>query len=179
MALNTTEPATRKNVRPRKKPIKYVRERMNYYGPRQRKEDNHWDYTVEHDTIIRPVGYCAGWTERTEVDYKSFIDHESVKVALAEQEARRAHVAKYHTTGHEHAEEACLCYRVFLLDNALRLNMEMYDTLKPCLICGTVTNMCAEIDTHNFFILCDLHRSKEEVEHLYLRPGIFKTASSY
>lgn len=153
----------------RSKSIRYVRERMNYYGPRQRKVDDRWEYTVENDGLIRPVGYCEGWVEHISEEFGYFVHNTAVQIVLHEQELRRAYVEKYHVDGHINAVEACLCYKTFLLDNELRLNVAMYETVKPCLVCKELSNMCAEVDTHNYFVLCATHRTKDEVGKLYLR----------
>lgn len=163
--------------KPRKKQIRYTRERMNYYGPRQR-IDGMWDYTVENDGVARPVGYCEGWVERNRSDFGYYVHTHVVEVVLHEQELRRAYVNNYHQSGHINAGEACLCYKTYLLDNELRLNVQMYETTKPCLVCKEPSNMCAEVDTHNFFILCTTHRTKDEVSKLYLRPGVLRIAKS-
>ena len=83
---------------------------MNYYGPRQRESDGRFDYTVANRRSgTRAIGYC---TEFRLVGAESLPEE-----IIAQANARiEKHKAKYHTDGHATADEACACYKEYLLD---------------------------------------------------------------
>jgi hypothetical protein len=136
---------------------------MNYYDARQRNEDKRWDYTCRNDDRIWPVGYCHTYVEPEELD----------KIWPMREEEREKHVAnkhKYHTTGHATAEEACECYREYLLDQELRLGNK-WDSQHHCEVCDAWTDMYAEVGHTKYMNLCEAHNNREEVEKLFKAPG--------
>jgi hypothetical protein len=146
---------------------------MNYYQARQRKVDNRWDYSCRNDDRIWPVGYCAKYRDPEEMA------SDLVPILMwrkDEIERIRATKDKYHTDGHATAEEACECYRQYLLDHKLRLDGESKDTWHKCLVCETLTNHFAEIEMQ-VYVLCDKYRTREEVEKLFGPVG--ESISSY
>lgn len=79
---------------------------MNYYGARQRK-DGRWDYAVENNGNVRPVGYCHAYREWDDAAVNlTGIPADQPQVALAAQFKH-----KHHADGHATADEACECYR--------------------------------------------------------------------
>lgn len=144
---------------------------MNYYQARQRISDKRWDFTCMNDRRVWPVGYCADWTEYTDADYERLPGLErEVKETLL------PHRDKFHGHGHETAEEACRCYRQFLLDTRVRLDLTHPEYQRKCAKCGAWTNAAAEVD-HEIFDLCDEHRTREVLEELF--PNISSITSSY
>lgn len=145
---------------------------MNYFDARQRK-DKKWDYTCKNDGAIWPVGYC---------DKYHPMDKEACSKigmpfnpAYLEKEERFKH--KHHTDGHSSKEEACECYRNYLLDQQLRFSedREDPDTLHKCAVCKTMTSGTAEID-YQQWNLCKEHRTRDCVEKLF--PSVGWMASS-
>ena len=144
---------------------------MNSYDARQRKDDDRWDYTCQNDGHTHPVGYCAGWPGDRRGTTPIFSD-EAWSYFLEKLKPFKEH---YHTDGHATAEEACECYRRYLLDN--RLEFRAHGVAHyPCRVCGALTNCHAEVD-FQMFHLCDEHRNKEEVEKLF--PKVGQSWSSY
>lgn len=133
---------------------------MNYYGPRQRETDKQWDYTCRNDDRIWPVGYCAAFRDPDEPP-SLFPWREDQKAEY------RATKDKHHTTGHATSEEACTCFREYLLDHHLNLAGKYQDAWHKCVVCGQLTDRFAEIRHGQSFYLCDAHRTREEVEKLF------------
>lgn len=151
---------------------------MNYDGPKQ-KTDGTWGYTRTNDGHIMGIGYCRPFEE---------FDPISIGICFAGDMARyEAFIApcreaaaqgKYHDAGHATAEEACECYKTFLLDFETRFTPDHPDLklLPPrhrfneCEApgCNALTNGCAEcgsgIAWH--FDLCAAHRNRETVAAL-------------
>ena len=133
---------------------------MNYYAARQRK-DGRWDYTCRNDDHIYPVGYCSPYREPNGEWYWS---ENSIKKYQAEKEF-------HHEDGHATAEEACECYRKYLLDTTLYLDGSSNNTAHKCKICDVWTNRYAQVDGTYTYDLCDLHRTREVVETLFDSVG--------
>lgn len=127
---------------------------MNYYAARQRESDQRWDYTLENNGRIRPVGYCAPWKEWNQVDQ-----------ALSPEAWQRYLInrLKYHDQGHATAEKAQACYKRYLLDNSLTLMHKLATAQHQCAECGEWTSFYADINGQTIF-LCELHNNREGVE---------------
>jgi hypothetical protein len=136
---------------------------MNHYAARQRQSNMKWDYTCRNGDFTQPVGYCGGYIEWTDELLK--------RLGLPEEHIRREKQFenKYHTCGHDTQEEARCCYRMYLLDNRLRLGREHPDTQIKCVACGKWTTLYAEIGT-TIWNLCEEHNNREEVEKLFAAP---------
>lgn len=132
---------------------------MNYFAARQRESDKRWDYTCKNDGTIWPVGYCGGWRE----PQTGLLTPEQVQQWVS-QAAPHRH--KFHLDGHATAEEACDCYKQYLLDFDLRLGGEALNTQRKCEVCGAWTSRFARVG-HRTWFLCDEHRTREHVEALF------------
>lgn len=117
---------------------------MNYYKASQRNKDKRWDYTKNG----MPIGYCKEYCE-LDSNIESFC----------------ATKHKHHTEGHETKEEACECYKEYLLDHRLILDRKMSNQQLKCEICKEWTNGFAEIDC-NIFTLCPKHNNRKSVEEI-------------
>lgn len=138
---------------------------MNYYDARERKTasgnpSGRWDYTCMNDGQIWPVGYCRAFSEPSEI----------MLISESERERLRSFAHKHHIDGHDTADEARECYRQYLLDQ--RLNLHNYETESQhkCVVCGAWTGAFAEVN-HQIFVLCDEHRTREQVDKLLSAPG--------
>lgn len=138
---------------------------MNYRQALQRK-DGRYDYTLHNNRIgTAPIGYCAGWSERTEEEMRAIgLGDDVIKMILADIEMRRPHRDKYHRDGHATPEEAQECYKRYVMDNELVLDRQVDHG--ECLVCKALTRRAAEAD-HRLFILCDEHCTREQVEKLF------------
>jgi hypothetical protein len=141
---------------------------MNYYEPLQRQTDRRWDYTQRRDGRTWPVGYCRGWDESTREALVEQYGEDRGEMFHQAQEERRPHRDRYHEEGHETSEEACECYKRYLLDN--RVNLEFgtsEDTQHRCEYdgCETWTQKLAMVD-HRSYHLCDDHRNVESLREL-------------
>lgn len=130
---------------------------MNYSDARQRQSDGRWDYT----TNGHPVGYCREWRDWDEVT------RALSPAAYAQYVADKD---KYHSHGHATEDEARECYRDYILDHQLRLNLVNSGTQSKCEICGEWTQKYAMLP-FQIFKLCDLHNNREEVEKLFGTVG--------
>lgn len=108
---------------------------MNYQQARQRKSDNRWHFTNMRDDVSTPLGYCA------------------------EPSSPCCQGA------HDTAEEAAECYKRYLLDKRLNLNMGKSDSMNRCRVCGDWTKDIAGINGSVAWLyeLCDRHRTREDV----------------
>lgn len=156
---------------------------MNHDAARQRESDKRWDYTSENDGRVHATGYCAGVahckTCGTETFYEPGKGFTRCTSKDGQHDGEHLDRAPYHTTGHATAEEACACYRVYLLDTQLRL----YDpkdapkpptTLHRCQApdgCPEFTAGLAEVGNGDHWRLCDAHRTRETVEKLFREVG--------
>jgi hypothetical protein len=140
---------------------------MNYYDARQRQSDGKWDYSVMNDGHVHPAGYCSTWP------VKNCEKNETV-VWLPKEEWDKhrkeifAKQEKYHDHGHATHEEACECYRQYLLDSSLRFHEpeKELDTQYKCEICGAWTQ-CYAIVEMSQWNLCKEHLNRESVEKLF------------
>lgn len=169
--MQTTARVIKRNTRPkpggpRKAGVFYDR-RMQFFAPRQRQSDGRWDYTRENSHGVFSVGYCAGWIEHTENDF-GFFGKDFVEIAVRDQDERRKFRDKYHLDGHNSAVDALRCYRIYVLDTQLKLDIKLFETQKKCAVCSAWTDGMAELDHFTHFYLCDTHRIRSVVENLYL-----------
>ena len=130
---------------------------MNTYEPKQRIGDKKWDYTRNN----YPTGYCAEYRE---------IDTEVIPVSESQLAEWRETSHKHHTEGHETEAEACECYKQYILDHHLRLNLKMSDEQRKCEVCQAWTQSYADAQMR-IFTLCDKHNNRETVESLYPPPS--------
>lgn len=132
---------------------------MRYYSARQRESDLRWDYTCGRN----PVGYCSCYREFTDVD-----DWLSESVRNTENAKMIKNKHKYHTDGHATEEEACECYKQYLLDNSLRLTpkLENPSQLNKCKVCGEFCSGYAVVGECEFITLCEKHCNRDEVEKI-------------
>lgn len=134
---------------------------MRHYAPRKRQTDGKWDYTCRLDDYIYPVGYCN--------EYREF-NTDLIHVSESEIKEYAATKDKHHTHGHDTEEEACNCYREYLLDHRLRLGRKWDGAQHQCKVCGEWTQGYAEIDMKTWD-LCDQHNNRTEVEKLFEAPS--------
>jgi hypothetical protein len=132
---------------------------MNHYAARQRESDKRWDYTCRNNSRFWAVGYCAGWRE----PQPDVLPKDQIRQWIDEMTPHRG---KFHTDGHETPEEACDCYRRYMLDFSMRLDGEWSDAQHKFKVCGAWTNGYAQVASSTW-TLCDEHRTREQVETLY------------
>jgi hypothetical protein len=131
---------------------------MRYFAPRQRRKDNKWDYTCLHDDYVFPVGYCRAWQPPS-----SFLFGVTEAERLNDKEQPFVH--KYHSHGHDSAEEAYDCYKQYILDHDLVITTDG-DSKRRCVVCGIWTQTRAEIDSY-MYVLCEQHANSQEVAKLF------------
>ena len=135
---------------------------MNYYKSRQRASDGRWDFSCRNNDHIYPVGYCSPYHEPDPKEW--YLTENSIKKYQAERD-------KHHVNGHATEEEACECYRQYLLDTTLYLDGHSNDTQHKCKICDTWTNRYAQVDGTYMYHLCDCHRTRAIIETLFKGVG--------
>lgn len=129
------------------------------------RKDGRWDYSAETDGESRPVGYCAGWSEVSDAE-------EAATPGLRkEREKLRANKAKFHKGGHDTLEEACACFRGFLLDTTRRAKAS--PQLHPCDFpgCQGSSDAGVTVDGELRWHLCKPHRNREAFELLMPQVG--------
>lgn len=130
---------------------------MNYFGPRQRESDNRWDYTCRNDNWIYPTGYCHKF-----IPLNGGLMHVSEEQVVEHERFRD----KYHTTGHDTPDEACECYKQYMIDQRFHIG-KFEDSQHKCQVCGEWTQQYIQIGGYQTFDLCDKHANREEVEKLF------------
>lgn len=156
---------------------------MNHDAPREKVIDGTWGYTSANDGRVHAIGYCAPFHEFSPETIRCIYgDGED---GLARYEAyiapyREAEAAgKFHDGGHATKEEACECYKRYLLDFHLRFSEgpEKPDVLYKCDAtgCEQFTACTGEItgDFGPHWSLCEAHRTREVVE------GLLKVGESW
>lgn len=115
-----------------------------YYQPLKRVSDGRFDYTTCTGGIAAyAIGYCAGPGHQDGGD-----------------------AAKYHSDGHATGDEACDCYRGFLLDARLVFRDDPSHQ-ERCAICGDWTHGRALFHGDDFerpVPLCTAHQTRESME---------------
>ena len=130
---------------------------MNYFEARQRQSDGRWNYTKMNGNMVQEVGYCC--------EFREFPPE--MHVSEEEQEERRATAHKHHTDGHATEEEACECYKQYVLDHRLSLGRKMANQKQKCVVCGEWTQLFAEVGMAQLYVLCTEHNNRGSVEGLY------------
>ena len=131
---------------------------MNYFTAKQRLSDMLWDYTMNNI----PIGYCQKY-----IDPDSY--NENIRKFMSKSEVQRIRLfkEKYHTHGHPTKEEACNCYKEYILDHALSLNRKDESCQRKCQKCKQWTNLIAGVGAYNIWFLCEQHQTREIVSELY------------
>jgi hypothetical protein len=133
---------------------------MNHLGPLKRVSDGRWDYTRNS----RPTGYCREY-EPLKEDGSLF----SPEMARNHNERMLPLVGNFHTGGHATEQEACDCYKKYMLDTSLRLTpAEPANASQQnrCKVCDKFTACHAYVGAYQLFVLCPEHQTREHVESL-------------
>lgn len=140
---------------------------MNYYESRQLKggpNAGKWNYTCMNDGIIYPVGYCGGWPTWLDegADPSPLLPiHQTL-----ERERLLNFKPKFHEHPHETPEEAQACYKMYLLDTAMRTVNDDHSK-QHCAVCGEWTQTVVSVVSHAQYRLCPVHANRTEVEKLF------------
>ena len=131
---------------------------MRHYCARQR-TDGRWDYCCGS-----AVGYCRAWEPIPE-------DGRIIPAESARQhnEQMQPFIGKFHSDGHATEEEACECYKNYLLDTRLHLVKEEpanASSQHRCQICNAFTACHASVGPYRMFTLCPEHQTREIVAGL-------------
>ena len=138
---------------------------MNYYEARQR-QDSQWDYTKMNNGVAYGVGYCC--------EFREF--GPEMHVSESEQEDHRSTSHKHHTDGHATEEDACECYKQYVLDHRLSLSRKMANQQQKCMVCGEWTQLFAQVGKTQLFVLCPEHNNRGTVQSLYEAPRMICTS---
>lgn len=133
---------------------------MNHLGPMQRTTDGRWDYTYNG----RAFGYCCEYSPIPE-DGKIM----PAEVAKRHNEKMQPFIGKFHADGHATSEEACECYKQYLLDTQLILQKQENNQSRQgfkCRVCDVWTTCIATAGPYKLFMLCPEHQTRENVEKL-------------
>lgn len=118
-----------------------------------------------HDRVVRPVGYCAAYVAMDEAKCAEL----GIPFNQLYFERHEHTRSKHHGDGHPSKEEACACYRGYLLDHHLRFDLagppdEQHKCEAPG--CSAWTQKTAALDYVHWW-LCDGHRNRDTVEVLF------------
>lgn len=138
---------------------------MNYLAPLQRQSDGKWDYTRNG----HPTGYCHAYRPFEKKDLWIFCN--SQEAMDRENEKLGKYAEKYHACGHDTKEEACACYRQYLLDNLIRYDGKDMSSQQKCEVCGEWTQRFAH-GPYEIVVLCDKHCNREDLEKVFHEVGI-------
>jgi len=140
--------------------FRWAHEGVNYLKARQRQSTKRWDYTQMNDGRVWPIGYCGGFREYTPEQRQTYCMNDTW---YAKYEANKD---KYHEDGHPSSVEACACYKRYELDESLRFDVDSQSKQK-CEVCGEWTEHRAMIGGYQYFVVCEKHANREEVEKLF------------
>lgn len=134
---------------------------MNHLCARQRKADGRWDYTYNGV----PWGYCREYQPLAE-------DGRIISAEMARHENEKMDPLKvhFHTDGHATEQEACDCYKRYMLDTALRLQPtepENASQQNRCRVCNKFTACHAGVGPYFLVTLCPEHQTREHVESVF------------
>lgn len=143
---------------------------MNYYEPREiigadGKGTGLYHYTQKRDRQIWPVGYCSPWRS-CPAGHSAFGDERECVICNGKGLVK----VENPCPGHPTKEEASEHYKQYLLEEELRLDGQASNAMYPCTVCGEYTKGFAEMLHGGHWILCDTHRTKEEVAKLFEAP---------
>jgi len=133
---------------------------MSHLCARQRRSDNRWDYTRNG----YPTGYCQ---EYRPIPLDSFLGE---RIAKAHNEKMEPLRCNFHSDGHATEEEACECYKRYMLDTQLSLRTSEPENAQQafrCKVCNAWTSCVASVGAYQIFFLCPEHQTRECVESLY------------
>lgn len=134
---------------------------MKHYYARQRHYDRRWEFVVESDELVHSIGYCVGVID---LDDQGLIESLGGKDSIAYlyyANRVRPFLEWFHVNGHETKEEACACYRKYLIDSSADFNVRLIDS-DNCAVCGARTMYGATVGALSYS-LCDIHRNKNDV----------------
>lgn len=134
---------------------------MNHSIALKRQSDGRWDYT----TNGRPTGYCHEYVPLKEDG--AILPEE---MARKHNEKMQPLIGNFHADGHATSEEACECYKKYMLDTALRLTPDEPANASQqnhCQICGKFTACHAYVGAYGLFTLCPEHQTRDFVESVF------------
>jgi hypothetical protein len=147
------------------------------YGVRERIDDQGnatgtWEFGCDVDGQWYSVGYCVPWEEVTAQEITEKYGSYYVPAMLQAQEKKRQFKDKYHPGGHRTREEACACYREFLLDQALS-RRSIVGTLcndETCDVPSCLERPSVEVEFYPlnvFLYLCQDHDTRGSISSLF------------
>ncbi len=131
---------------------------MKYYTALQRQSDGFWDYTSNS----RPIGYCCEY-----VDPDSYEEYIRKYMSDSQVERIRSFKDKYHNHGHFTKEEACQCYKEYMLDHFMSLNRKDINSQHRCKKCNEWTQGLAGVGGYSLWSLCEKHQTREVISEFY------------
>lgn len=131
---------------------------MKYYTALKRQSDGFWDYTSND----RPIGYCSEY-----VDPDSYEEYIRKYMSDSEVERIKSFKNKHHNHGHITKEEACQCYKEYMLDNFLSLNRKDENSQHRCKKCNEWTQGLAGVGWYSLWHLCEKHQTREVISEFY------------
>ncbi len=141
---------------------------MNYSQPRQidpasdRPDAGKWRYTTMNDGRVWEEGYCSPWVTCPDCEGQSVLGgHECLRC-----DCKGVILADDPCPGHDTKAGAYEHQTQYVLDKKLRLDGRLVDEQRPCLICREWTQGVAHVE-HQSFVLCDVHRTREQVADLF------------
>ena len=144
---------------------------MRHYRARERRLDDRWEYTVEVNGLSYPVGYCIKLPDLKSEYLIAALGSVRSPAYLYYAKSVADHSGSFHSDGHASKEEACICYRKYILDNRLRISVAFARAPAKCQICREQTYLMATVDATRF-ILCDQHRNRKQIE--VIMPVIYE-----
>jgi hypothetical protein len=119
---------------------------------------------VDADGLTYPVGYCVGPIDLDDPDLiNSLGGSDSIAYGIYRSKVT-PFLDEYHLNGHDTKEEACACYKRYLLDNRLVIDSKLTGK-DSCVVCGARTEYAALLEGMHY-VLCNVHRNRDEVSNL-------------
>lgn len=138
---------------------------INHFKPRQLL-DGKWHYANEQDKIrVQGVGYCQQWVpweefwlDITGLTPEDYVLHDKYKY-------------KHHVLGHDTPEDACECYRMYLIDHARFGEKTRIKAISTCMACKNKNGCYSIIVAGDEYVLCPDCCDTKGLERCFPVPG--------
>ena len=127
-----------------------------------------WVYAGKVGAAVVSIGYCSGWDGWSDEHKQLALGPDYQSIFSAYEDREKPFLSKYHSSGHDSLEDACICYKEYLLDH-LVIEHSRSAVPEKCENCGEPVEKVIDI-YGQLLVLCEKHNSREELSRrVYVR----------